>query len=549
MNPILVNLSRGALGMSFLILVCYILSNNRRAINWKLVGMGLFAQVMFAMGVLHTTVFGQPVFWLLFGAILAYTIFNKFNRVRNKVEGNNITYDTTNLLLVFLWQAILVAGLILAPRLFGKWSSLSIFLSCIALLVLIFRIGKKYGELMKWSILLSCVILTAAVYTQVCDPRIFKIILQSVSNVFVSLINISHKGTEFMFGNLADPNHSWAYVFAIQVLPNIIFFAALSSILYYLGVLQVIVYVFAYLLNKLKISGAESLSTAANIFLGQTEAPLMIRPYLDKMTRSEILCIMVGGMANTAGSVLAAYVGFLGGTDIDQQHYFALHMLSQSIMSAPAAIVCSKILFPQTDEHMVSKDLTVPKEKLGDNFLDALSLGTTDGLKLAVNVGAMLIVFTAMMYVVNGLMGWVGDITHLNEQIAVSTAGRYQELSLQMILGYLFSPIAWLIGVPSADMVPIGQLLGEKTILNEFVAYISLGQMKAGNVIQDPKSLLIATYALCGFANFASIGIQIGGISQLAPNQRRNLTELGVKALIGGTIACLMCGCIAGALM
>jgi len=549
MNPILVNLSRGALGMSFLILVCYVLSNNRRAINWKLVGMGLFAQVMFAMGVLHTTVFGQPVFWLLFGGILAYTIFNKFNRVRNKVEGNHITYNTTNLLLVVIWQVILVVGLILAPRLFDKWTSLSIFLSCIALLVLIFRIGKKYGELMKWSILLSCVILCAAVYTQVCDPRIFKIILQSVSNVFVSLINISHKGTEFMFGNLADSNQSWAYVFAIQVLPNIIFFAALSSILYYLGVLQVIVYVFAYLLNKLKISGAESLSTAANIFLGQTEAPLMIRPYLDKMTRSEILCIMVGGMANTAGSVLAAYVGFLGGTDLDQQHYFALHMLSQSIMSAPAAIVCSKILFPQTDEHMVSKDLTVPKEKLGDNFLDALSLGTTDGLKLAVNVGAMLIVFTALMYVVNGLMGWVGGITHLNEEIAVSTGGRYQELSLQMILGYVFSPVAWLIGVPSADMVPIGQLLGEKTILNEFVAYISLGQMKAGNVIQDPKSLLIATYALCGFANFASIGIQIGGISQLAPNQRRNLTELGVKALIGGTIACLMCGCIAGALM
>jgi CNT family concentrative nucleoside transporter len=549
MNPVLVNISRGALGMFFLILVCYLLSNNRRAINWKLVAMGLFAQVMFAMGVLHTTVFGQPVFWLLFGCILAFTIFSKFNRVRNKVDGNAITYDTPHLLLALIWQVILVVGLILAPREFGKWSSLSIFISCILLLVLIFRMGKKYGELMKWNILLSCVILTVAVYTQVCNPQIFKIILQSVSNVFVSLINISHKGTEFMFGNLADANQTWAYVFAIQVLPNIIFFAALSSILYYLGVLQVIVYVFAYLLNKLKISGAESLSTAANIFLGQTEAPLMIRPYLDKMTRSEILCIMVGGMANTAGSVLAAYVGFLGGTDIDQQHYFALHMLSQSIMSAPAAIVCSKILFPQTDDHMVSKDLTVPKEKLGDNFLDALSLGTTDGLKLAVNVGAMLIVFTAMMYVVNGLMGWVGDVTHLNEQIAISTGGRYQELSLQMVLGYLFSPVAWLIGVPQADMVAIGQLLGEKTILNEFVAYISLGQMKAAHVIQDPKSLLIATYALCGFANFASIGIQIGGISQLAPNQRRNLTELGVKALIGGTIACLMCGCIAGALM
>lgn len=548
MNPVLVNISRGALGMFFLILVCYLLSNNRRAINWKLVGMGLFAQVMFAMGVLHTTVGGQPVFWLAFGIILIYTIYNKFSRVKNKAPESAITYDTTSIISLLVWQIFFIVGLILAPTLFGKWTNLSIFISCIIILILIFRIGKKHGELMKWGILLSCVFITGAVYSKVCNPEIFKNILQSVSDVFVSLINISHKGTEFMFGKLADDKQSWAYVFAIQVLPNIIFFAALSSVLYYLGVLQVIVYVFAYILNKLKISGAESLSTAANIFLGQTEAPLMIRPYLEKMTRSEILCVMIGGMANTAGSVLAAYVGMLGGSDINQQHYFALHMLSQSIMSAPAAIVCAKILFPQTDQHLVSKDLTVPKEKLGDNFLDALSLGTTDGLKLAVNVGAMLIVFTALMYVVNGLMGWVGDLTHLNEQIAISTKGRYTSLSLEMILGYVFSPIAWLIGVPGEDMVAIGQLLGIKTILNEFVAYLSLGEMKANHVIQNPKSLLIATYALCGFANFASIGIQIGGISQLAPNQRRNLTELGVKALIGGTIACLMCGCVAGAL-
>jgi CNT family concentrative nucleoside transporter len=257
---------------------------------------------------------------------------------------------------------------------------------------------------------------------------------------------------------------------------------------------------------------------------------------------------MVGGMANTAGSVLAAYVGLLGGSDVVQQNYFALHMLSQSIMSAPAAIVCAKLLFPQTDPHLLSKDLHVPKEKLGDNFLDALSLGTTDGLKLAANVGAMLIVYTAIVWVLNGLMSWVGDLTHINGQIATATAGRYSSLSLQLVLGYIFSPVAWLIGVPQWDMIAIGQLLGEKTILNEFVAYISLGDMKNKNLIQDPKSILIATYALSGFANFASIGIQIGGISQLAPGQRRNLTELGAKALVGGTIACLMCACIAGAL-
>lgn len=348
-----------------------------------------------------------------------------------------------------------------------------------------------------------------------------------------------------MFNNLSDPLGSWGYVFAVQVLPNIIFFSALSAMLYYLGILQKVVFLFAWMLKKLGISGPESVSTAANIFLGQTEAPLMIRPFLDRMNRSEILCIMIGGMANTAGSVLAAYVGFLGGSDPVQQQYFALHMLSQSIMSAPAAIVVSKMLFPQREE--VMRELTVPKEKIGDNFLDAISLGTTDGLKLAVNVAAMLIVFTALMYLCNWILGSVGYWFSINDDIARITNGRYTSLSLQMILGYIFSPIAWLIGINAKEMVPVGQLLGEKTILNEFVAYFSFGQMKNAGIISDAKSILITTYALCGFANFASIGIQIGGISQLAPNQRRNLTELGLKALLGGTIACLMCGCIAGA--
>lgn len=540
------NLGRGAIGMFFLLFVCYLLSNNRKAINWKLILIGVLAQIMFAMGVLHTTVGGQPVFWLLLGIVLVYTMGRKFLEVRS--GKSPVTYDGINLMLSLLWQVFFIIGLILAQKIFGTWTSLAMTISAFGILILAFRMGARYPELLKWNILISFTILTICVYTKVCPPDIFRLILQSASSVFVALINISHKGTEFLFGNLADSSQSWAYVFAIQVLPNIIFFAALSAILFYLGILQKIVFIFAYLLNKLFISGAESMSTAANIFLGQTEAPLMIRPYLEKMTRSEILCIMIGGMANTAGSVLAAYVGMLGGNDVDQQNYFALHMLSQSIMSAPAAIVCSKLIFPQTDPHLISKDLAVPKEKLGDNFLDALSMGTTDGLKLAANVGAMLIVFTAIMWVANGLMGWIGGITNINDDIAAATGGRYTSLSLDLILGYIFSPVAWLIGVNKIDMLSIGQLLGVKTIINEFQAYIVLGDMKANNLIHEPKSLLIATYALCGFANFASIGIQIGGISQLAPNQRRNLTELGVKALIGGTIATLMSGCIAGAL-
>ncbi|WP_295129405.1 nucleoside transporter C-terminal domain-containing protein [uncultured Chitinophaga sp.] len=536
------NLLRGGIGMLFLIGVCYLLSNNRGAINWKLIGMGIFAQVMFAMGVLHVTVAGQPAFWLAFGIILLYVIINRVIKKR----GTGYKPDAISILLAIGWLAAFFAGIIRS----GAYPNppIAFIIALVPVCYFIWLLSKRSTETLKWSILGALVLLTLSVYMKWCPPEVFRNILSSCSNAFVSLINLSHKGTEFMFGRLADPSGSWAYVFAVQVLPNIIFFAALSSILYYLGILQKIVFVFAYLLNKLNISGAESVSTAANIFLGQTEAPLMIRPYLDKMTRSEILCIMIGGMANTAGSVMAAYVEMLGGSDPSQKQMFALHMLSQSIMSAPAAIVCSKILFPQPTGFEISKDLKVPREKLGDNFLDALSMGTTDGLKLAVNVAAMLIVFTAMMWVVNEMLAWGGGITNLNPQIDVLTGGRYKELSLQFMLGYIFSPVAWLIGVPTPDITSVGQLLGEKTILNEFVAYGHLADMTQAGILVNPKSILISTYALCGFANFASIGIQIGGISQLAPNQRKNLTELGIRALIGGTIACLMCGCIAGAL-
>ena len=241
------------------------------------------------------------------------------------------------------------------------------------------------------------------------------------------MITLSHKGTAFLFGDLADQTQSWGYVFAVQVLPNIVFFAALSSLLYYLGVLQVIVFGFAWVMSKTmkQISGAESLSTAANIFLGQTEAPLMIRPYLSGMTKSEILCIMIGGMANTAGSVLAAYVSFLGGADLEKQQFYALHMLSQSIMSAPAAIVCAKILFPQVNPELVAKDLNVPKEKIGSNVLDAVANGTTDGLKLAINVAGMLVVFIALMAVANAGFHLIGRIGHLNNYIEAATDHRY----------------------------------------------------------------------------------------------------------------------------
>ena len=300
--------------------------------------------------------------------------------------------------------------------------------------------------------------------------------------------------------------------------------------------------------RTMRLSGAESLAAAANIFIGQTEAPLVVKPYLDKMTKSELMCLMVGGMATIAGGVLAAYIAFLGGSSEAEKIYFAKHLLTASIMSAPAAIVIAKMLYPETEA--VDRKLDVSKEKIGANVLDAIARGTTDGLKLAINVGAMLLVFTALIAVFNWItVDWIGGPTGLNLHIIAQTSGRYTGLSLQYILGNLFAPVAWIIGVPATDIVAVGQLLGEKTILNEFFAYASLSDLKNSGLLTSNRSIVIATYSLCGFANFASIGIQIGGIGGLAPSQQVNLAKFGIKALIGGTVAALMTATIAGMLI
>lgn len=427
------NILRGILGLTFLLSLAYILSNNKKKINWKLVGFGLGLQILLAILITKNILWMSDVFSFL-------------------------------------------------------------------------------------------------------------------ADMFVKLINKGKEGAMFLFGNLIQDEQSWGFIFAVQALPIIIFFGALSALLYYLGILQRIVYVFAWLLTKLGVSGPESISAAANVFLGQTEAPLMVKPYLEKMKKNEMLCIMVGGMATTAGSVLGTYVSMLGGNDLIAQKYYAKLLLMASVMAAPAAIVVSKILFPDPDPASVSRDLRVPKDRIGSNLLEAVANGTTDGLKLAANVGAMLIAFVALMAVLNGILGLIGNLTSLNDTIASATSGRFDRLSLQFVFGYLFAPVAWLIGVHNQDVTAFGQLLGEKTIINEFIAYNSLSQMKSAQVITDPKTLVMASFALCGFANFSSIGIQIGGIGALAPGQRKNLTELGIKALIGGTLACLMTACIAGAL-
>ena len=315
-----------------------------------------------------------------------------------------------------------------------------------------------------------------------------------------------------------------------------------------------------FMLRTMRLSGAESLATAANVFIGQTEAPLVIRPYLEKMSRSEMLCLMTGGMATIAGGVFAAYIGFLGGTDPERQLYFAKHLLTASIISAPAAIVAAKMLFPETEKKDLKKQLEMAGN-VGDNLLDAISRGITDGLKLAVNVGVMLLAFTALVAMlnasfisvtdmVNSVITFIGGdgVGNWNENIKSATNGRFQGFSFTYMLGLVFAPFAWLLGTPSEDVVLIGQLLGQKTVINEFFAYGELNNFRQAGIVLQPKSLLIATYALCGFANFASIGIQIGGISALAPGQRKALTELGIKALIGGTVASFLTATIAGML-
>jgi CNT family concentrative nucleoside transporter len=423
------SLWRGVLGMFSLLFIAYMLSKNKKAINWKTVGFGLLAQLILAVGVLKIP-FVQSVF-------------------------------------------------------------------------------------------------------------------EFIGNIFVKILDFTATGSEFLLGGLMDTS-TYGYIFIFQILPTIIFFSALTSILFYLGIIQKIVSGLAWVLSKLLgISGAESLSVAGNIFLGQTEAPLMIKAYLERMTRSEILLVMIGGMATVAGGVLAAYIGFLGGDDPVMRLAFAKHLLAASVMAAPGAIVISKILYPQQEK--VNTNVEVSSEKIGSNILDAIANGTTEGLKLAANVAAMLLVFVALIAFINYGFEKIGDLTNLNVLVAQNTP--YDKFSLEAVLGIIFAPLMWLIGVAKEDVMLMGQLLGIKLVASEFVGYIQLAELKnTANALSlnYEKSIIMATYMLCGFANFASIGIQIGGIGSLAPGQRKVLSEFGIRALIGGTLASLMSATIAG---
>ena len=404
----------------------------------------------------------------------------------------------------------------------------------------LFSINRKA---INWNLVGKGIALQIIIALLVLKIPFVENIFDGISAGFVTLISYTDYGFEFLFKNIGTGKLDDSLLnFAFKILPTIIFFSALVSLFYYWGIIQKVVFAFAWIMKKfMKLSGAESLAAAGNVFLGQTESPLLVKPYLLNMTKSEIMCLMTGGMATIAGGVLAAYVGFLGGDDPEQQAFFAKHLLTASIISAPAAIVAAKILVPETEQ--INENLTISKDKIGSNALEAISNGTTDGLKLAINVGAMLLVFIAIMALCNGILDWIGGWTQLNEQIASNTP--YDKLSFEFLLGYLGRPLVWIMGVSWEDSLYVGELLGIKTVLNEFVAYPKLGEMKAAGQISE-RSIIMSTYLLCGFANFASIGIQIGGIGALVPSRKGLLSSLGIRALIGGTIACILTATIVG---
>lgn len=429
----LVTLLRGLLGIFVILLISYLFSDNKKAISWKIVGLGLLTQIILAIGIL-TVPFIQTFF--------------------------------------------------------------------------------EYG-----------------------------------GKAFVKILDFTDAGSAFLFSALDTQRiEQPLQTFAFTILPTIIFFSALTSVLFYFGIIQKIVWVLAWFMTKVfKLSGAESLSVAGNIFLGQTESPLMIKAYLEKMNRSEMLLVMSGGMATMAGGVLALYINFLGGDDPVQQLQFAKHLIAASVMAAPGVVVISKMLVPQVE--VVNTEVKITQDKIGKNVLDAINNGTFEGLKLAVNVAAMLLVFLAFIAMANYIFSKFGQWTTLNDWAENVSNGRYNSLSLQFMLGFIFSPLMWLIGVPIADITLVGSLLGEKIIMTELVGYVSLRDLKAIGAFSDQKSIIMATYILCGFANFASVGIQIGGIGALAPTQRVLLARYGMKALLAGTLASLLSATIVGIIL
>lgn len=421
-------------------------------------------------------------------------------------------------------------------------------------LIFIAWICSTARKSIDWRLVISGLVLQLVLCLLLTQASISVSIFHFVSKGFVRLLDFSLYGAQFLFGDLAknsnalkDVKHNLGFIFCFQVMPTIIFFSALTSGLYYLGILQKVVFGFAWLMSKtMKISGAESLSAAGNIFLGQTEAPLLVKPFIATMTKSEILCLMSGGMATLAGGVMAAYIALLGGDSDQSRIAFATHLLTASVMNAPAAIVFAKILLPETET--IDAKLKLNQENFGVNVIDAIAKGASDGVKLAANVAGMLLAFIALTAFLNYLFQLVGNYSGINDLIIASSNGYYKTLSLEYILGQICRPIAFLIGIPWAETLQVGSLIGQKTVINEFVSYIDLAEMQ-NNKSLSPHSILISTFALCGFSNFSSIAIQLGGLGMLAPNQQSNIAKLGFKAILAASLACFLSAFWAGIIL
>ena len=401
----------------------------------------------------------------------------------------------------------------------------------ISLLGLFVMVGIAFAlsenrKSIQWRTVIMGIILQIVFGLFILKTDFGRNLFNSIGGGFNAILSYTGEGAKFLFGGLATPSDNLGFIFATMVLPTIIFMSALMSVLYHIGIMQKVVEIVARVMMwVMKTSGAESLAAAANIFVGQTEAPLVIKPFVNQMTKSEIMCLMTGGMATVAGGVLAAYVGF--GID-------AGHLLAASVMSAPAALVCAKLLVPETEVSVTAGVVKIDLPKVSANVVDAAATGASDGLKLAANVAAMLLAFIALIAMLNGILGALGGLFG------------YPGLSFELLIGYLNAPVAWLLGVPWEDCLTVGAILGKKLILNEFVGYLDLIKAKA---VLSERATILTTYALCGFANFSSIAIQLGGIGTMAPEKRPILAKYGIYSLIGGTLACYMTACIAGFLI
>lgn len=392
----------------------------------------------------------------------------------------------------------------------------------------------------KWSIVFKAILLQVVLSLLIANIQMVYTFFQGVSLFFVKIYTFSKEGSLFMFGDLVNTD-KMGWIFALQVLPSLIFFSALFSLLYYMRILPLIINGFSRFMRKtMGISGAESLAAAGNIFLGQSEAPLLIKPLLPNLTRSELFCLVVGGFATISGAILGSVSGMMGEGNVEVSSFYATHLLIASVLSAPAAIMIAKIMEPETMEITDKAFRLNYKQMNNTNFLDAIASGTIDGLRLALNVGAMLLVFVALIALLNYLLSsWIGEPLGINNAIG-------QLLSLEYILGIIFYPVAWLLGVPQVDLLEIARLIGEKTAINEIYAFGSLKEMLSQGTLKNPKSALIASYALCGFSNFSSLGIMIGGIAALAPTRRSEVAQLSMKGLVAGTLASFVTAAIAG---